>query len=361
MDLMPTEWRGYSSRRARPKEQHELIEARCTLLRDEACTLSRHPEIAPELEALALALQHLGHILNAQASEHLTLCSQLYLTYETEYDDYVIKHYSTSNINDERLFDKLKRARKSFLTSHAGLTPCERWPDFYQVGEAENAPREADAWAPPEPIQPEPIMGSTLSVDMFDVLTDNRSEALETSLMPEHETGVKRSSAPSFPAKADPLQPLSREMAPIVVQEVHVECPRQAEPHQQSVTYVGALVALIPSSLAQESLLNKHKNTYPRKRPKELNKALVDQPREPLLSQSIKTRSLAPLGTGSIFRSRPSPSASPQSDRAKQLSPVKVKRVRQESRRAHFIPGQPPRCLTLCLPIPLRHRPPFFP
>jgi hypothetical protein len=112
MDLMPTEWRGYSSHRARLKEQYSLIDARCTLLRDEACTLSCHPEIAPELQALTLALQHLRHILDAQASEHLKLCSWLYLTYETEYDDYVVKHYSISNISDERLLDKLKRARR---------------------------------------------------------------------------------------------------------------------------------------------------------------------------------------------------------------------------------------------------------
>jgi hypothetical protein len=115
MDLMPTEWWGYSSRRVRLKEQHELIEARCTLLRDEACTLSRHPEIAPELEALTLALQRLGHILDAQDLEHLSLCLRLYYAYETEYNDYIIKHYSASNISNEKLYYKLEKARKSFL------------------------------------------------------------------------------------------------------------------------------------------------------------------------------------------------------------------------------------------------------
>jgi hypothetical protein len=49
---------------------------------------------------------------------------------------------------------------------------------------------EADAPAPPEPVQPEPVAGSTLSVEASVIPTDNQLEVPETS-PPEWETVVK--------------------------------------------------------------------------------------------------------------------------------------------------------------------------
>ena len=230
------------------------------------------------------------------------LCSWLFYTYETEYDDYVIEHYSTSNISDERLFDKLKRACKSFLVLRAGHAPCECWPDFYQAVETQNVLHKADAQAPPEPVQSQPREGSTLSVKALVILMDKQSEVFKTSPTTECETVIKHLrtssrapqlqlsphsastmavpspkllsamsplegsqesslsqnmawgiSTPSSPAKANSLQPPLYAMTPVVILKVQAEAPSQAEPQQLPIKHVGAPFSLIPSSLAQES------------------------------------------------------------------------------------------------------------
>jgi hypothetical protein len=266
----------------------------------------------PELQALTLALQRLRHILDAQASEHLKLCSWLYLTYETEYDDYVIKHYSISNISDERLLDKLKRACKSFLTSRAGLAPRERWPEFYQAVEIPNALCEADAWAPPEPIQPKPITSSALSVGVPVILTDKQPEVFKASPMPEHETAVKRLSTSSR-APQSQLSPRTALTAAAV-------CSKQPP-----LAHRKAQLPLIPSSLAQESNEYKCERTlHPQAKPKEPNKAPGIRLRELSLSKSIEIRSFARSSVGSAPRVRPILSDSPPSDRDKQQSSIKI-------------------------------------
>jgi hypothetical protein len=234
---------------------------------------------------------------------------------------------------------------------------------------------ETDTPAPPEPVQPEPVTGSALSVEASVIPTDNQPEVFETSPTPERETVVKRMtitsrhpqsqpnlcpiltivvsgakrltearpedlaflipsslaqesnaddfhlpstavlacapqalSAPTFSIQAGSLQSTPIEMAPAVALEA---C-------------AGAPSFLILGLLAQESLLSDHEYTYTRKRPKQPNKALVGRSREPSLSKSIETQSIAPSSVGSIPRVLPSPSASPQSNWAKPWSPVKV-------------------------------------
>ena len=175
-------------------------------------------------------------------------------------------------------------------------------------------------------------MASTLSVEDMFILTDTQPEALEASPMLKHETPVKctrptRGSVTDYPHSKSPLAiprperppftlttrealatfhciPLDGELQPssqkrpmireiaillsptsagplqpcttalIVVQEASTEAPAQAEPHQQSVSCIGAPTSLIPSSLAQESFQDDGEHTHSRKKPKEPDKAL---------------------------------------------------------------------------------------
>jgi hypothetical protein len=445
-DLMPTKWHQYSYLRARIKWLHDLVEAWCTVLQGEASSLSHRPGIAPELASLSVTLQRFQQTLEAQAKDLHGECTWLYYAYATEYDEYVAGHYATSNLSKDELLRKTKKARRSFLAERASLAPYKHWPKFHQVVEIRSASGEANAWAPLEPTPPEPvvgstlsvevsvimtdikpevvkaspmpesetvvrhlratsgapqsqpsprststmavpcseqlksahangwpflipgssalesnvykcehwpefyqaveipvascevdaqvplepvqlepIMGSTLSVKVFDVLTDNRSQqVLETFPMPKCETEVKHSPASSSPAKADPLQPSTHTTMPVVVQEVHVEPPKQAEHCWQSIMHVGAPASLIPSSLAQESPLDGHERTCSRKKPKEPDKPPSIRPREPLLSNPKVTRSLACPSMGSAPCVCPIPSASPPSDRDKRRSAGRI-------------------------------------
>jgi hypothetical protein len=151
-------------------------------------------------------------------------------------------------------------------------------------------------------------------------------------------------STPLSPAKAGPPQPLLGAMAPVVAQEACAEAPS----------------SLIPSSLAKES--NEYKcecTSHPRAKPKEPNKAQGIRCRELLLSNDKEARSFACLSLGPAPRVALSPSACREPDRDKQQSPVKIIRRTRMSRWTHLVPGQPPHCLTLCLPILLMHCPPF--
>jgi hypothetical protein len=135
-------------------------------------------------------VDHYANALDATDREHYVHCKWLYYAYATEYDEYVVDHYATSNLSEDELLCKMRKARKSFLAERTGLPPHECWPEFYQVVNIRDVSHEADAPAPPEPVQPEPVAGSTLSVEASVIPTDNQLEVPETS-PPECETVVK--------------------------------------------------------------------------------------------------------------------------------------------------------------------------
>jgi hypothetical protein len=252
MDLLPTKWQRCLYLRARIKQVHDLVEAHCAVLKDEASTLSSQPEIAQDFSVM---LQRFRQMLDAQAREHLTQCSRLYAAYETEYDDYIVKrHYATSDLSDEGLYRKLEKACKSFLTSRVGLAPCEHWPEFYQVIEKQNELLKADVHAPFETVQPEPgIMGSALSIEVSVASTDNRPGVLETSPMPEREMVAECMRVVSRTPQSQ-LSP-----SPILMTAVPFS-------EQPLLAYTKGRPLLIPSSLvAQESNVDKYECKEPDK------------------------------------------------------------------------------------------------
>jgi hypothetical protein len=166
-------------------------------------TLSLCPKVLRELDLLSTALRRFVHALDATDREHYIHCTQLYYAYATEYDKYVADHYAAFNLSEDELLHKARKARQSFLTERASLPPHECWPDFYQAVDTQDTSHEADAPAPPEPVQPEPVAGSTLSIEASVILTDNQPEVPKTSL-PECETTAKRARPVSGPAVVVP-------------------------------------------------------------------------------------------------------------------------------------------------------------
>ena len=378
-DLMLMRWQRYSSSQAWIKELHNLVKARCTILRDEAFSLSHCPEIAWELDSLSIALQHFRQTLDIQAKEHYKECTQLYYVYVTEYNEYVMDHYATATLSQDELLYKMRKARKSFLASCVSLSPQDRWPEllrahmlydisveietlvsnkstweefiansawsvkapviptdstqseYCQVVETWRAPHEVDIQAPLEPVQPEPITSSSLSVEDTVIPTDTQPEVLKTSLTPEskmsvrHTGPVSRESMPPLcptvmpaihslkqppimpeasvvppgipldgepqlssqkqyliqgitipfsPAEAGPLQLSLHTTVPIVTWEADTEAPISVKPQQQSSMHAEAHLSLIPDSLVQESSIDGHECTFElQMKPKEPDKA----------------------------------------------------------------------------------------
>jgi hypothetical protein len=165
---MPTEWRRYTSSRTRLKEHYEMVKTRRVELEEQKArsigTLSLCPKVSRKLDSLSTALRRFTHALDAMDREHYVHCTQLYYAYATEYDKYVADHYAVSNLSEDELLHKTRKARQSFLAEQVSLPPHERWPDFYQAVDIQDVSHEANAPAPPEPVQPEPVAGSTLSV-----------------------------------------------------------------------------------------------------------------------------------------------------------------------------------------------------
>jgi hypothetical protein len=141
---MPTKWRRYSYSQAQIKQLHDLVEAQCTVLQGEASSLSRHPGIAPELASLSIVLQRFQQTLEAQAKDLHEECTWLYYAYATEYDEYVVGHYTTSNLSKDKLLCKMKKAHRLFHAERASLAPYKHWPEFHQAVEIQITSREAD-------------------------------------------------------------------------------------------------------------------------------------------------------------------------------------------------------------------------
>jgi hypothetical protein len=204
---MPTEWRRYTSSRTRLKEHYEMVKTqRAELKEQKACsvgTLSLCPKVSRELDSLSTTLRRFTRALDATDRERYIHCTQLYYTYATEYDKYVADHYAASNLSEDELLHKTRKAHQSFLTKRASLPPHERWPDFYQAVDIQDALHEANALAPPEPVQPEPVAGSTLSVEASVIPTDNQPEVPET-FPPECEMTAKCARLASGPALVVP-------------------------------------------------------------------------------------------------------------------------------------------------------------
>jgi hypothetical protein len=135
-------------------------------------------------------LQRFQQALDAQAKEHLKECTWLYYVYATKYDEYITEHYAMSNLSEDDILHKTRKARKSFFAERMGLPPHKRSPEFYQVIDIQDMSHKADALAPPEPVQPGPVTGSTLSVKASVIPTDNQLEVPKTS-PPERKTVVK--------------------------------------------------------------------------------------------------------------------------------------------------------------------------
>ena len=83
------------------------------------------------------------------------------------------------------------------------LPPHKCWPDFYQAIDIQDTSHEANATALPEPVQPEPVVGSTLSVEASVILMDNQPEVPET-FPPKHEMTAKCARLTSGPALVVP-------------------------------------------------------------------------------------------------------------------------------------------------------------
>jgi hypothetical protein len=167
VDLMPTEWRRYVSSRTRLKEHYEMVKTRCAELEEQNArsvgTLSLCPKVSHELGSLSTALWRFTRALDTTDQEHHVHCKQLYYAYATEYNEYVMDRYAMSNLSEDELLRKMRKARKLFLAEQMGLPLHECWPEFYQVVNIQDALHEADAPAPPEPVQPKPVAGSALS------------------------------------------------------------------------------------------------------------------------------------------------------------------------------------------------------
>lgn len=160
----------------------------------------------------------------------------------------------------------------------------------------------------------------------------------EPQLSSQRQPAIWKVVMPLSPASASPLQPSLHMTALVVIQEAGTEATSKAKPHQQPITRVGVPVPLIPSSLAQESLLDDCKHTYLRKKPKEPDKAPGVRPREPLLSKLKESQSLALLSMGSTPRILPSLSVSSWMDRAKQTGAVDAMKETDQIRTGHDLP-----------------------
>ena len=260
-------------------------------------------------------------------------------------------------------------------------TPHNCRPELSRAHKLNDISKEIGTLVSHEPMWTESLVASTLSVKDMVILTDTWPEALETSPMLKRETPVKcarpmrgsvtdypcsksplaapRPEWPPFmpttrealvafhcipsdgelqlssqqwpaireiaiplsPTSAGPLQPSLCTTALVVIQEAGTEAPNQAEPCQQPIMCVGAPALVIPSSLAQESLLDDSECTCSWKKPKEPDKAPGVWPQELLCSKLKETWSLTPSSVGSAPCICPSPSTNPWTDRAKRLSP----------------------------------------
>jgi hypothetical protein len=133
MDLLPTKWGRYITSRVRMKELYYVAKARQTELRNEVSLrfgLSLNPQQPLELDSVSVVLESLKHALDMHAREHYLECLQLYSSFATEYDHYVVEWYEAFNLGDERLLHKLRKARKAYIASQAGLSPRECWPEL---------------------------------------------------------------------------------------------------------------------------------------------------------------------------------------------------------------------------------------
>jgi hypothetical protein len=116
---MSTEWRRYASSRTRLKEHYEMVKTWRTELEEQKArsvgTLSLCPKVSRELDLLSTALWRFACALNAMDREHYVHCKRLYYAYATEYNKYVVDHYATSNLSEDELLCKMRKARKLFL------------------------------------------------------------------------------------------------------------------------------------------------------------------------------------------------------------------------------------------------------
>jgi hypothetical protein len=198
---------------------------------------------------------------------------------------------------------------------------------------------EADAQAPFEPTQPEPLEGSTLSIEASVILMDIKPKVVKASPTPECETVIRCMTITSGTPQSRPsphtistmvvsrskwlpeARPMDQAFLILssLAQESNADnspllpaaafaCFPQVLSAPAFFTKAGLLQplsfetvpavfieartehpsSLILSLLAQE--LNDHKPeraSCSRKRPKEPNKALIGRPREPSLSKSI--------------------------------------------------------------------------
>jgi hypothetical protein len=217
-----------------------------------------------------------------------------------------------SKLGEDELLRKTRKACKLFLAERVSLPPHERWPEFYQVVNIQDTSHEADAPALPEPIQPEPVAGSILSVEALVIPMDTKPEVLGTSPMPERKTFVKRISITNGALQPQP----SPRSAPTIA----VPCSEQLQS-----AHTDGWPLLILGSLAQES--NDYKSeraSCPRGKPKEPDKVPGIWSRELSLSKLEETRPFARSSTGSSLRVRPVPSASPRSDKDRRWSHIKI-------------------------------------
>jgi hypothetical protein len=67
-------------------------------------------QLSLELDLVSVVLKNFALTLDAQSREHYLKCSQLYSSFATEYDHYVVEQYEAFNLSDERLLHKLRKA-----------------------------------------------------------------------------------------------------------------------------------------------------------------------------------------------------------------------------------------------------------
>jgi hypothetical protein len=68
------------------------------------------PQLLLELDSVSVVLESLSRTLDAHAREHYLECLQLYSTFATEYNHYVVEQYEASALSDEKLLHKLRKA-----------------------------------------------------------------------------------------------------------------------------------------------------------------------------------------------------------------------------------------------------------
>jgi hypothetical protein len=166
-------------------------------------------------------------------------------------------------------------------------------------------------------------------------LVSDRQEPAVSSSEPEVDKGSLTLSSPS---KADLTLLIPSGTAPVITLETRdvrnplpliktdSMLPVLAETNLlASLSHGEAGYDAIPKTSALESPTNSREHTLSsRTIPKQPIDALGIQPREPLLSKSMETRSLALLSVGFPLHTQTSPSVGPQTEKAKRLSPGSI-------------------------------------